>query len=640
MRALGRFSIATRIWLTAAAVATPLLGMALYLMVNGVSHDIAFAQAELAGDRYQRPLEDLLRAIGDHRLLVAPAAGAVDRAKIAAAETAVDRGFEALRAAQARDGEVLQFTPTGLAQRKREHVQVDTVASEWAALKGKADPAGEAHLHLAGDLRTMITHAGDVSNLILDPDLDSYYVMDVTLLALPQTQDRLAQMTAFGQDALAHPLKDEAKRRLAVSAALLQESDLDRIAGDVQTALNEDANFGGTSPSLQQKLPAAFERYRTTTAAFIAMTNAASTGTSHVTAAQYAAAGEAAREASFALWATAAGELDQLLDVRVAGFQRELWTGVLTTAVALLLSTAFVFVLTGSITGPLRTTSTALHEGADSITAAAAQLAQAAQGLATGAADQVRSLEQNAGAVTEVAALAGQNAERAREAAQLMLELERQSTSWSTRLDAMVSGMDAITKSSDGVARIIRTIDEIAFQTNILALNAAVEAARAGGAGAGFAVVADEVRTLAQRSATAAHETDRLIDESRATAGDGAAKVADVVQSLAGFAADLARMKALVDAISVASDEQARGISHAGDGIDRMHAIVQETSAASEEVAAASEELASQAKTSDDLVDVLRQTIVGARPTATATALPAPASRRPASRARERRRAA
>src|SRR6185503_613322 len=139
---------------------------------------------------------------------------------------------------------------------------------------------------------------------------------------------------------------------------LLQESDLDRIAGDVQTALNEDANFGGTSPSLQQNLPAAFERYRTATAAFIAMTNAASTGTNHVTAAQYVAAGQAAREASFAMWATAAGELDHLLDVRVAGFQHELSTGFGTTGIALLLSMAFVLVLTRSITVPLRTTST------------------------------------------------------------------------------------------------------------------------------------------------------------------------------------------------------------------------------------------------------------------------------------------
>jgi methyl-accepting chemotaxis protein len=610
--ALARLSVASRVWLTGVAVALPLLGMAVYLMVTGVSHDIAFAEAELAGNRYQRPLEQLLRFVGEHRLLTAQqAAGANQPDKIAAAERAVDAVFEDLRAAQQRDGAALQFTPGGLAQRKREHVEIETVAREWAALKGKPSAAGEGHLHLASDLRTMITHAGDTSNLILDPDLDSYYTMDITLLALPQTQDRLAQMIAFGQQALSQPLTDEAKRRLAVLAALLQESDLDRIAADVQTALNEDPSFGGTSDSLQKNLPEAFERYRTATAAFIELTTAAASGARTVSPADYVVAGLAARDASFALWNTSVDELDVLLDVRTANFRRELYTGFAVTSLALALSALFVHFLTRSITRPLQSASTALAQGADSIAAASAQLAQAAHGLAAGAADQARSLEQNSGAITEVAALAGQNADRTREAAQLMVELERQALSWSRMLDEMVSGMEAIKSSSDGVARIIRTIDAIAFQTNILALNAAVEAARAGEAGAGFAVVADEVRTLAQRSAEAAHETDRLIDESRATAGDGADKVALVVQSISGFADDLARMKQLVDAISQASDEQARGIRHAGEGVDRMERLVHSTTATSEEIAASSEELAAQAKTSHDLVDDLRDTIIG-----------------------------
>jgi methyl-accepting chemotaxis protein len=610
----------------AVAVALPLLGMAVYLMVTGVSHDIAFAEAELAGNRYQRPLEALLRSVGEHRLLVAQqAAGASQSDKIAATESAVDAAFDDLRAAQTRDGAPLQFTPDGLAQRKREHVAIDTVAREWTALKGQPSASGDGHLHLAADLRTMITHAGDTSNLILDPDLDSYYTMDITLLALPQTQDRLAQMIAFGQQALSQPPTEESKRRLSVLAALLQESDLDRIAADVQTAINEDANFGGVSESLQRNLPEAFERYRAATAAFVELINTAAAGATPVSAADYVLAGLKARDASFALWRTSVDELDVLLQVRTANFRRELYTGFAITSLALALSAIFVYVLTRTIARPLRTTSSALAQGADSIAAASAQLAQAAHGLAAGAAEQARSLEQNSGAITEVAALAGQNAERTREAAQLMLDLERQAASWSTMLDEMVSGMEAIKSSSDGVARIIRTIDAIAFQTNILALNAAVEAARAGEAGAGFAVVADEVRTLAQRSAEAAHETDRLIDESRATAGDGAEKVAMVVQSISGFADDLARMKQLVDAISVASDEQARGIRQAGEGVDRMERLVHSTTATSEEIAASSEELAAQAKTSNDLVDDLRDTIGGvaraAAPSATGVAL-------------------
>src|SRR4029434_7758766 len=118
------------------------------------------------------------------------------------------------------------FTPDGLAQRKREHVEAETVAREWTALKGKASAAGEGHLHLASDLRTMITHAGDTSNLILDPDLDSYYTMDITLLAVPQTQDRIARLTIEGLKALATPEGSDERRHLAIGAALLRESDV------------------------------------------------------------------------------------------------------------------------------------------------------------------------------------------------------------------------------------------------------------------------------------------------------------------------------------------------------------------------------------------------------------------------------
>jgi methyl-accepting chemotaxis protein len=281
--------------------------------------------------------------------------------------------------------------------------------------------------------------------------------------------------------------------------------------------------------------------------------------------------------------------------------------------------------------GSLAATSQQLATGADSLAAASAQLAQAAHGLARGSSDQARSLEQNSSAVGEVAVLAGQNAERARDASDLMKLLEQHSAAWGTKFDEMVTGMDAIKDSSTGIVRIIRTIDEIAFQTNILALNAAVEAARAGEAGAGFAVVADEVRTLAQRSAEAARETGRLIEASRSTAQHGSERVAEVVRSMTTFTKELERMRVLVESMSQASEEQARGMRHAAAGIEQMERSVQQASATSEEVAAASEELAGQAATAHELVLALRATIAGlARASRAAGAAGASESRTPA----------
>jgi len=109
----------------------------------------------------------------------------------------------------------------------------------------------------------MITHVGDESNLILDPDLDSYYLMDVTLLALPQMQDRLATVMAFGEAALKRqPISKQERTQLAVYAALLKEADLDRTVSSAQTALNEDANFYGTSESLHRRIPPALQEFR------------------------------------------------------------------------------------------------------------------------------------------------------------------------------------------------------------------------------------------------------------------------------------------------------------------------------------------------------------------------------------------
>jgi methyl-accepting chemotaxis protein/methyl-accepting chemotaxis protein-1 (serine sensor receptor) len=173
--------------------------------------------------------------------------------------------------------------------------------------------------------------------------------------------------------------------------------------------------------------------------------------------------------------------------------------------------------------------------------------------------------------------------------------------------------MGAIHDSSQHVAKIIKTIDEIAFQTNILALNAAVEAARAGQAGMGFAVVADEVRSLAQRSAEAAKDTSRLIEASIANASQGHVKVGVVEHSMSRITESVTRVKHLVEQVSVASREQAQGIDQVSQAITQMEKVTQTTAATAEESAAASEELNAQAESSMTAVARLDVMIRGAR---------------------------
>jgi methyl-accepting chemotaxis protein len=199
------------------------------------------------------------------------------------------------------------------------------------------------------------------------------------------------------------------------------------------------------------------------------------------------------------------------------------------------------------------------------------------------------------------------NAERATRAAELMQQADGHSAAARSALDQMVASMDAITASSREVARIIKTIDEIAFQTNILALNAAVEAARAGEAGMGFAVVADEVRNLAHRSAQAAKDTAALIEESIATSSEGSRKLDLVAQSIQQITASSGQVKTLSDEVDVGSQEQSRGIEQISMAVSQMEKVTQKNAANAEESAAASEELAAQARSLYESVERLRR---------------------------------
>jgi methyl-accepting chemotaxis protein len=198
------------------------------------------------------------------------------------------------------------------------------------------------------------------------------------------------------------------------------------------------------------------------------------------------------------------------------------------------------------------------------------------------------------------------NAENSQGAAEVMTTVDRHVKDGNRTIDQMVVSMHEISSSSDKISKIIKVIDEIAFQTNILALNAAVEAARAGEAGMGFAVVADEVRNLAQRSAQAAKDTASLIEDSIAKSGQGSTKlqeVTDVIRSITGSAA---KVKTMVDEVSLSTQEQARGIDQISKSVTQMDQMTQSAAANAEESASASEELSAQAEAMKSVVHQLR----------------------------------
>jgi methyl-accepting chemotaxis protein len=203
------------------------------------------------------------------------------------------------------------------------------------------------------------------------------------------------------------------------------------------------------------------------------------------------------------------------------------------------------------------------------------------------------------------------NAENSRLAAERMKHAAGSVSEANGRLQQMIVSMNAIQASSDKVSKIIRTIDEIAFQTNILALNAAVEAARAGESGMGFAVVADEVRNLAHRSAEAARNTAVLIEESIANSKDGKSKLDQVSGAILSITKSADEVNRLVEEIRSGSEEQARGIEQVSRALANMQEATQTTAASAEESAAAGAELSAQSESMRQTVRGLAQMVGG-----------------------------
>jgi methyl-accepting chemotaxis protein/methyl-accepting chemotaxis protein-1 (serine sensor receptor) len=252
-----------------------------------------------------------------------------------------------------------------------------------------------------------------------------------------------------------------------------------------------------------------------------------------------------------------------------------------------------------------------LASGGEQVAAASGQIASTSQSLSQGASEQAASIEEVSASMEEMTAMTKRNADNSAEATAMMAETVKQVERSNTALDEMVASMSAIKISSEKVAKINKTIDEIAFQTNILALNAAVEAARAGEAGMGFAVVADEVRNLAQRSAVAAKDTAALIEESIANAAQGTDKLDLVSTAIHGITDSAGKVKNLLDEVNESSKQQGQGIQQVSTAISQVSTVTQTAAASAEESAAASEELNAQSQTVRDLVQSLAVVVEG-----------------------------
>lgn len=239
---------------------------------------------------------------------------------------------------------------------------------------------------------------------------------------------------------------------------------------------------------------------------------------------------------------------------------------------------------------------TNINAASEQVASGARQVSDSSMALSQGATEQASSIEELTASVEEIASQTRLNAQNATQANDLADNAKLNAVQGNDQMKLMLKSMDEINDSSNNISKIIKVIDEIAFQTNILALNAAVEAARAGQHGKGFAVVAEEVRNLAARSANAAKETTDLIEGSIKKVEGGTKIANETASALVKIVDGIEKVSNLVGDIAVASNEQALGVDQINQGIGQIADVVQTTSATSEETAAASEELSSQAE--------------------------------------------
>ncbi len=281
------------------------------------------------------------------------------------------------------------------------------------------------------------------------------------------------------------------------------------------------------------------------------------------------------------------------------------------SVVGVIIGIVIALMIVRSIVGPLTKINNNLRDGAEQVASASEQLSAASQQLAEGSSEQASSLEETSATLDESNSMLQQTADNTAKATEIAQVAAKASDKGSQEMKEMMASMKQIKDSSGELSKIIKVIDDIAFQTNLLSLNAAVEAARAGEAGAGFAVVAEEVRNLAQRSAKAAQDTTEIIEKNVQLSESGvnvAQKVQEALQEINTQSNELSK---LIDQINSASREQTQGISQINQAVNQMEQVTQQNAANAEETASSSEEMSAQAESLNDIVLQLNEMITG-----------------------------
>jgi hypothetical protein len=380
----SRSSVSTKIFLIVAIFSLP-IGVLAYLLAANYTPQIATAQLELTGNSFQKPLMRVLYGLASSKNVLQACETGNCATELRTVGNLVSSNLETASALNVQVAADLNTSSDALAKKNHKDLSFENLEAEWKTLIASdpklATPAERAELaagydHLFTQVKQLVSYTGDSSSLILDPDLDSYYLVDVTLLTMPEAISHIANSAAIGNKVVTGAGSAVDQSLLFTESTLLEES-LNRIAASNSTTFDADAANHGVSPTLQPKLSAALQTYRSALTNYLSTLKSIGVNPGQTTTAALASQAAAVQKASLNYWETGAYELDTLLNMRVADFQSSRIQALGFSALAVVLATIVAFMIGRSITVPLQELVRNLAPGATLLGVSVERIAEA-----------------------------------------------------------------------------------------------------------------------------------------------------------------------------------------------------------------------------------------------------------------------